>query len=69
MYLSTIDSYANQVSNYFNHSKTLSTTNQNFIYEFSKYMLHLYHSNHYWNKAERLIREESLKSKTKEKKG
>jgi hypothetical protein len=56
------------VTEYFSHSKSPSDANHNFIYDFSKYMLNSYHSNYYWNKAERLTREEPLKSKQTKKK-
>ncbi|CAF3648439.1 unnamed protein product [Rotaria sordida] len=59
--LPIIERCVHQVTEYFSHSKSPSDTNNSFIYEFSKYMLHSYNSNHYWNKAERLKREESLK--------
>jgi len=58
---SSIERCANQVIEYFNHSKSPSDANHNFIYDFSKYMLYSYHSNCYWNKAERLMREEPSK--------
>ena len=58
-----IERCANQVTEYFSHSKSPADVNHNFIYEFSKHMLTSYHSNCYWNKAERLLREESSKSK------
>ncbi|CAF3106777.1 unnamed protein product [Rotaria sp. Silwood2] len=59
--LPIIERCVHQVTEYFNHSKSPSDTNHNFIYEFSKYMLHSYNSNYYWNKADRLKREEPLK--------
>ena len=60
--LPKLERYANQVSEYFSHSKARSNKNPDFICEFSKYMLKSYYSNHYWDKAERLYRDESLKS-------
>lgn len=59
---SSIERCANQVTEYFSHSKSPSDANHNFIYDFSKYMLNSYHSNYYWNKADRLTREDPLKS-------
>jgi hypothetical protein len=96
----SIERYANQVTEYFNQSKNLSsrTTNLNiqqqstpindnnpisplsttsqtsssdisttsgeqhrYIYDFSKFMLSSYNSTYYWNKAEGLTREKTLK--------
>ncbi|CAF3509463.1 unnamed protein product [Rotaria sp. Silwood1] len=59
--LPILERCAHQVTEYFSHSKSPADTNHNFIYEFSKYMLHSYNSNYYWNKADRLKREEPLK--------
>jgi hypothetical protein len=63
--LPLVERCANQVTEYFNQFKSPSDMNNNVIYDFSKYMLNSYHSNYYWNKAERLMREESFKGKKK----
>jgi hypothetical protein len=48
-------------------STDLSTTSggeqHRYVFDFSKFMLHSYNSTYYWNKAEGLIREKSLKGK------
>ena len=49
-------------------SSDLSTTSANndqhrYIYDFSKLMLNSYNSAYYWNKAESLMKEKSLKGK------
>ncbi|CAM4918443.1 unnamed protein product [Rotaria socialis] len=59
--LPAIERCVHQVTEYCSHSKSPADTNPSFIFEFSKYMLHSYQSNHYWNRAERLKREEPLK--------
>ena len=46
---------------------TASATNQveqhRYIYDFSKLMLNAYQSTNYWTKADRLMREKSLKGR------
>lgn len=48
-------------------SSDMSTSSGNeqhrYIYDFSKLMLNSYHSTYYWNKAESLMREKTLKGK------
>jgi hypothetical protein len=58
----SIERCASILTEYFTHSKSPEDVNHNILHEFSKYMLNSYHSNSYWNKAERLTREEPSKS-------
>ena len=48
-------------------SSDMSTSSGNeqhrYIYDFSKLMLNSYYSTYYWNKAENLVREKTLKGK------
>lgn len=63
--LPAIERCAPQVIEIINQSKSPSDANNSFVYEFSKHMLNSFQSNYYWHKAERLKREEPLKSKNK----
>ncbi|UJR08301.1 hypothetical protein I4U23_012572 [Adineta vaga] len=58
---SSIERCATQVVEYCNHSKSPEDMNSHTLLDFSKSMLPSYHSTYYWNKAERLTREEPSK--------
>lgn len=44
-------------------SSTSGNEQHRYVFDFSKLMLHSYHSTYYWNKAESLMREKTLKGK------
>jgi len=57
----SIERYANQLNDCLNQSKSPSSISSSSLFEFSKNMFNSYQSNSYWQKAERLIREEPCK--------
>ncbi|CAF1137276.1 unnamed protein product [Adineta steineri] len=57
----SIERCATQVNDYLNHTKSPEDINPNVLHDFSKYMINSYYSTYYWNKAERLTRDEPSK--------